>query len=148
MLTALIPAGVARFRPSVPLPLTAVTGTTQVRPPSPLVGVPIVPVPSLPVRAKLPAATPATAALKLTVKLSLLALVSAAAPPRLMDSTVGPVTAVIVRSCRKLLPPASVTCTATCSAPASRLLPPTLSVLLVSTNLPLSALAAPSATRA
>ena len=96
---------------NVPLPLTAVTGTVQVMP-SLLVGVPIRPVPSVPDRLKLVAATPLTAALKLTVKLSLAARVSAA-PARVMLLTLGPALTVMAKVCVKLLPPRSVTCTAT-----------------------------------
>ena len=75
--TAVMPEVEVRSNCNVPLPLTAVTGTVQVMP-SLLVGVPIRPVPSVPDRLKLVAATPLTAALKLTVKLSLAARVSAA----------------------------------------------------------------------
>ena len=96
-----------RFSASVPLPATPVTGTVQVMP-SLLVGVPTTPVPSVPASAKLPALTPVTAALKLTVKLSLAARVSAA-PPRLIATTVGAATAVRLKAWVKLLPPASVT---------------------------------------
>ena len=96
-----------RFSPKVPLPLTPVTGTAQVMP-SLLVGVPIRPVPSVPARLKLLAATPLTATLKLTVKRSLAALVNAA-PTRAMPVATGWFSTVMFSACVKLLPPASVT---------------------------------------
>ena len=107
MLTAVIPVVGDKSSLSVPSPLTKVTGTVQVMPPSLVVGVPINPVPSVPDRLKLAAETPVTAALKLTVKLLLLALLSAALT-RLMLLTVALMT-VRAYAWVKLLPPASVT---------------------------------------
>ena len=80
----------SRFRPSVPVPLTPVTATVQVLPPSPLVGVPMVPAtePVVP-RLKLADVRPLMVSLKVTVKDSLVALVAVPAPVRTMLCTTG-----------------------------------------------------------